>query len=60
MRGNGGWTDLFPDVRVAATQQFLNFVGQISRHFLGRDIGKSAERQTDSVHVGVVHIAVDV
>ena len=49
--------DLLPDVSVAAAQQLLNLVTQVTRHFLGGDVGESAERETDRVHVRVVHVA---
>lgn len=51
---------LLPDVRVTRAQQLLNFVSQVARHFLGRDIRECTQSESDSVHVRVVHVAAQI
>lgn len=50
-------THLFANICVAAPQQLLNLIAQIARHFLGSNVRKCAQGETDGVHVGVVHVA---
>ena len=49
-------THLLSDICVTRAQQLLNFVRQVARHLLRRNIRKRTQGKSDRVHVRMVHV----
>jgi hypothetical protein len=47
---------LFSDVSVARSEELLDFVGEIPRHFLRRDVGESTKCEAHRIYVRVIHV----